>query len=52
MQLVSSQQEGTGRPDEVLEALGLDSLDAKITRTNMTFEAEGETWQSVQLDSN
>lgn len=50
MQLVSSQELGTGRADEVVEALGLDPLDAKIVRTNMTFEDDDGSWRSVSPD--
>jgi radical SAM-linked protein len=38
VELGLSQQEGTGRPDEVLDALGLDALTAHVTRTAITFE--------------
>lgn len=48
IRLVSSQEEGTGRPDEVLEALELDPLAADITRTNMTFEEEDGPWRSSE----
>lgn len=51
MRLVSSQEDGTGRPDEVLEALGLDPLDARIVRTNLTFDLDGESWRSVEIGS-
>jgi len=51
MRLVSSQEGGTGRPDEVLEALGLDPLNAKTVRTNLTFDLGGESWRSVELGS-
>ncbi len=39
VELGLSQQEGTGRPDEVLDVLGLDGLTAHITRTAITFGA-------------
>ncbi len=38
MELSLSQERGTGRPDEVLSALGLDPLAARITRTAITFD--------------
>jgi radical SAM-linked protein len=39
MVLALSQEQGTGRPDMVLEALGLDPLSAQVTRTAIEFEA-------------
>ncbi len=35
--LVLSQEEGTGRPDELLDALGLDPLAAQVTRREIVF---------------
>ncbi len=37
-----SQEEGTGRPDEVLDALGLDVYSVHITRTAITFATLSE----------
>lgn len=37
MMLSLSQDKGTGRPDEVLEALGIDPLSAHVTRTAIEF---------------
>ncbi len=37
MKLALSQKKGTGRPDEVLDALGLDALATRITRTAIIF---------------
>jgi radical SAM-linked protein len=39
MVLALSQDQGTGRPDMILEALGLDPLSARVTRTAIEFEA-------------
>jgi radical SAM-linked protein len=38
MTLSLSQEHGTGRPDDVLDVLGLDPLAAHITRTSIHFE--------------
>ncbi|MBN1311258.1 MAG: DUF2344 domain-containing protein [Anaerolineae bacterium] len=38
MDLVISQRRGTGRPDEVLEALEVDALSTRVTRVALTFE--------------
>lgn len=38
MALALSQHQGTGRPDEVLEALGLDPLSAHVMRTMIEFD--------------
>lgn len=40
MVLSLSQEEGTGRPDEVLDALGLDPLSARVTRQTILFSDE------------
>ncbi len=40
MVLTLSQKDGTGRPDEILDALGLDAITAKTTRTAI-FLSEG-----------
>ena len=38
---LSSSQQGTGRPDEVLDALGLDALLARIQRKRLILSEEG-----------
>lgn len=37
MALALSQEHGTGRPDEVIEALGLDPTSTRVTRTEIMF---------------
>lgn len=44
LEVALSQEEGTGRPDEVLDALGLDAHSARITRTAITFATLSEGW--------
>ncbi|MBN1426898.1 MAG: DUF2344 domain-containing protein [Anaerolineae bacterium] len=43
MTLELSPQRGTGRPDEVLDALEIDALSAVVTRTTITFEASPDS---------
>lgn len=38
LEMALSQEAGTGRPDEVLDALGLDPLSARVVRTALNFE--------------
>jgi radical SAM-linked protein len=40
---LSAREGATGRPDEVLEALGLDPLSARIERTSLTVAPAAET---------
>lgn len=42
LEVMLSQEEGTGRPDEVLDALGLEVYNARITRTAITFATPSE----------